>query len=60
MIACTWQLPIECVNAFRRGLSSAGAQAFNAGVLLPRAMVGVIKVVHSRDREQLQCLGPSG
>lgn len=60
MIACTWQLPIECVNAFRRGLSSTGAEAFNAGILLPRAMVGVTKVVHRREREQPQCLGPSG
>lgn len=55
MIACTWQLPIERVNAFRRGLSSAGAQAGNAGVLLPWAVLGVIKVVHGGDREQPQC-----
>lgn len=60
MIACTWQLPMECVNAFRRGLSSAGAQAFKAGVPLPRDMVGVIKVAHGGDREQTQHLGLSG
>lgn len=54
MIACTWQLPIELVNTFRRGLSRAGVQALNA-ILLSWPVAGVIKVVHGRDREQLQC-----